>query len=349
MKLSSYLNGIFCSYFLLCFVVPVFGAGEKVSATTKPIFNKVLSIGTANLDSADYNFGSISSITVDDAENIYVADAGLFRVQKYSPIGEFLMSFGEGNGTDVGQFLDLKGITLDKENNLYVADFMRGRITVFGTDGNVSRIIKVSMPPYGLVVDENLFLYVIGFPGRFKGPLIHKYDRDGTLIHAFCDRSELSDLILNSGYMGEIAIGTDQNIYYSLPYPYKILKFSPNGELLAEIGRADLEINPPFFQKPQNGNPGFVRVPSASASLSVLSDGKIVSIFGHRVDNQHIAYVDVFSPGGSLLFSERMSQLDPNVEQARIFFLSLSGTFFLDQTVGVSPQVWKYNFYLKDK
>src|SRR6478672_4771611 len=56
--------------------------------------------------------GGISAINVDPAGNVYVADAGNFRVQKFTNDGQFIAAFGS-KGTANGQLQSIDGMGID--------------------------------------------------------------------------------------------------------------------------------------------------------------------------------------------------------------------------------------------
>ena len=73
-------------------------------------------------------------VTVDKDDNIYVADWGKHRIQKFSPEGEFVVAVG-GYGSNQLQFRYPVGICYNhRDNNLYVSDQNNHRIQVLTTD-----------------------------------------------------------------------------------------------------------------------------------------------------------------------------------------------------------------------
>ncbi len=320
---------------LCCSIIILFISSEYGFAETSPcigenyLFQQQFAIGTDDIDQPNYNFGHISGIDTDTSGNIYVGDTGLYRILKFSSRGQFLHSFGNGNGMELGEFMDLRGIAVDKDNNLFVADFDMQRITIFQEDGTLLRTIETSMMPYKLVIDKEGAFYVIGRPSSFEGPLIHKYDASGQFVLAFCDREGVHDL--ESGNMGRIAIDRDQNIYYALPYPYEIRKFSPNGKLLATIERPDAGLGSPM----EKTSPRIISC--ASKGLAILPDGKIANIFFRFIDhqsNEKEAYFDLFSPKGELLLTAPLSDdcIDHYRERSLYHFhADKDGYVYLDQ------------------
>jgi DNA-binding beta-propeller fold protein YncE len=70
---------------------------------------------------------------VDASGNVYVADTGNYRIQKFTSTGTFLLQWGS-SGTNPGQFQSPVGIATDASGNVYVADQLT-RIQEFTSDG----------------------------------------------------------------------------------------------------------------------------------------------------------------------------------------------------------------------
>ena len=80
------------------------------------------------------------ALAVDALGNVYVADSGNQRIQKFSADGTFLWKFG-GPGANDGQFGPDKGpqgLAVDASDRLYVADFDNDRIQVFWDDRTIA-------------------------------------------------------------------------------------------------------------------------------------------------------------------------------------------------------------------
>ena len=59
-----------------------------------------------------------------------------FRIQAFTPDGQFLKSFGK-LGIQTGTFSRPKGIAADTDGNLYIADALFGIVQVFDPDGRL--------------------------------------------------------------------------------------------------------------------------------------------------------------------------------------------------------------------
>jgi len=75
-------------------------------------------------------FCNPSDLAIDGSDNIYVADSGVSRIQKFNSSGTFLDRFGS-LGTIEKKFDFPKGIAVDGSGNIYVADTNNHRIQKF--------------------------------------------------------------------------------------------------------------------------------------------------------------------------------------------------------------------------
>ena len=73
-------------------------------------------------------------MTLDGNNNVYVADWGNDRIQKFSPQGEFLASYGASGDAD-GEFQRPSSVAVDAEGYIYVADWGNERVQVLDLEG----------------------------------------------------------------------------------------------------------------------------------------------------------------------------------------------------------------------
>src|SRR6185295_11539193 len=91
----------------------------------------------------DSQFGGLSDgsfrvprgIATDSSGNVYVADSGNNRIQKFDSSGSFLAKWGSFGSGD-GQFNSPRGIATDSSGNVYVADSANSRIQKFDSSGS---------------------------------------------------------------------------------------------------------------------------------------------------------------------------------------------------------------------
>lgn len=72
-------------------------------------------------------FTTVTSIAIDEHDNLFAADFYNHRVQKFTADGTFLTSFG-GEGTGPGQFDHAIAVAVAEDGTVFVADFLNHRI-----------------------------------------------------------------------------------------------------------------------------------------------------------------------------------------------------------------------------
>jgi sugar lactone lactonase YvrE len=72
-------------------------------------------------------FATVTSIALDGRENVFVADFYNNRVQKFTPDGGFLTTFGK-RGSGPGEFQYAIAVATAKNGSVFVADFGNHRI-----------------------------------------------------------------------------------------------------------------------------------------------------------------------------------------------------------------------------
>jgi len=75
-------------------------------------------------------------MTMDINNNLYVAEYGNDRVQKFTSEGKALMSFGE-TGKDKGEFDAPSGVAVDVKGYIYVTDFYNHYVNKFPFTGTL--------------------------------------------------------------------------------------------------------------------------------------------------------------------------------------------------------------------
>ena len=107
-------------------------------------------------------FDSPTGVAFDADDNLYVAEEGNDRIQKFRPDGTLVTKWGF-SGSGNGQFYNPSGIAIDKNGYVYVCENSSCRIQKFTANGEY--ILKWGS--YG------------SFNGQFKGPVGIAVDDDG--------------------------------------------------------------------------------------------------------------------------------------------------------------------------
>jgi DNA-binding beta-propeller fold protein YncE len=131
-------------------------------ANEGPVPQLLLSWGTTGSGVGEFN--RPEGIVVDDEGNVFVADKDNYRIQKFTPAGEFITQWGSQGTTD-GEFSQIWDIATDQHGNVYVSEqtsighLIRYRVQKFNGDG----VFLASWPieAKGLYVDGLGKLYAV--------------------------------------------------------------------------------------------------------------------------------------------------------------------------------------------
>ena len=140
--------------------------------------------------------GMGGAIAVDSVGNVYVSDWGNRRIQKFSPNGTFLSSFGT-RGSGNGQFEQPNALALDHEDNLFVLDTTNRCVQKFDKAGRFLSCVNssaIANPPIGsykpdwiptsIAVDAKDNLYV-AYAARIDDGVIRKFSAGGKSLASF--------------------------------------------------------------------------------------------------------------------------------------------------------------------
>jgi DNA-binding beta-propeller fold protein YncE len=206
-----------------------------------------------------------AGLAVDSDGNLYVADSGNHRVQKFDSEGGFVAELGSlGDGQ--GEFNEPWGLAVDSEGNLYVADTWNNRIQKFDHDLNFlmqwgQPVSDVSNPePYG-----------------FWGPRDVTTDAEGNVWVADTGNSRVLKFDSDGTFLA--SLGEPGSEPRQLREPVGI-EIAPNGDIFVadawnrRIQHFDSQFNP-VAQFPM---PGWISDdPSTKPYLALAPDGSIIA------------------------------------------------------------------------
>ncbi len=150
---------------------------------------------------ASATLGRVTSVAVDAAGNVYIADDQYYRIRKIDTSGNITLIAGAGSqgatgdgGKATAAGMDPFDIALDKSGNIYVADLINHRIRKLSPGGNISTVAGTGAPgfsgdngpataatlnyPSGVAVDTAGNLYI----ADSANGLVRKVTTDG-IIH----------------------------------------------------------------------------------------------------------------------------------------------------------------------
>jgi len=123
-------------------------------------------------------FDSPRGIAIDGAGNIFVADTGNGRIEKFSPSGVFITSVGT-RGKDHSQFGEPNGLAVDRFGNIYVAEVSNHRVQKLGPDGTlIAEWAPGFYGPRRIAIGPDESIYVVD-QGRTR---ILKFNPDGQVL-----------------------------------------------------------------------------------------------------------------------------------------------------------------------
>jgi len=135
-----------------------------------------------------------TSIALDQAGNVYVADEWLHRISIFSKDGDWIGKWGTA-GVGVGELNRPSGLAFDKDDHLYIVDSLNNRIQQFTKDGQC--ILRWGKPgsaagefnmPWGIAIDTEGDVYVTDW----RNDRLQVFDNDGNFINKLTGEATVS-------------------------------------------------------------------------------------------------------------------------------------------------------------
>ncbi|GAB4422952.1 MAG: hypothetical protein Kow002_12460 [Anaerolineales bacterium] len=180
--------------------------------------------------------------------SVYVSDTWNHRIQKFTPEGQPLNTWGHyGQAEDQYGFWGPRGLAVDAEGYLYVADTGNKRIVIYDADG----VYKSEFGTAGLA------------PGQFDEPTGVTVGADGKIyvadtwnqrIQVFSPIPDKTYFVPEKqwdfyGWYGQsldnkpfIAVNQDGHIFITDPEQYRVVEFTPDGEVVRTWGNFDVQV-----------------------------------------------------------------------------------------------------------
>jgi NHL repeat-containing protein len=217
-------------------------SSSSSTSTTSSTTTSTISIGTCafalkwgTTGSGDGQLIAPAGVARDASGNVYVADSGNDRVQKFSATGTFLAKFGT-SGAGNGQFTSPGGVAVDGSGNIYVADTANNRIqkltsagafvTAWGTSGTNDGEFD---SPTAVAVDGSGNVFVVDSNNN----RVQKFTSGGTFVSTWGVGGSA-----NGEFASPFGIGTDAsgNVYVADAGNNRIQKFSGTGTFVTTWG-----------------------------------------------------------------------------------------------------------------
>ncbi|MBI5421096.1 MAG: DUF2341 domain-containing protein, partial [Parcubacteria group bacterium] len=169
-------------------------------------------------------------VASDSSDNIYVAEYGTDLVKKFSSSGTLLLTWGStGNGD--GQFNGPSGIAVDTSGNVYVTDIWNYRVQKFNSSGGY----VTKWGSYGSSTSQ------------FARPMGIAVDTSGNVFVSEQDNARIQKFDSSGTYLSQFALGTTSyliaidtlgNIYAMLS-TWKVAKYTNSGSFITQWNSAD--------------------------------------------------------------------------------------------------------------
>jgi streptogramin lyase len=248
-------------------------------------------------------FNNPSGICADNYGNIYVADTGNHRIQKFDADGNFILKWG-ANGTGDGYFNYPRGLAADAQGNVYVADCNNSRVQKFDSSGKF--IHKWGSAgagdgyfcnPCGVAVDSQGNVYVSDY-GNHR---VQKFDANGNFILKWGSSGSGSGQFTSAFGIAADGQGSVYVVDYSSTYPVvgRVQKFTSSGNFTAQWGTYG-SANGQFYNPSGVAvdNQGYIYVSDSCRVQKFDASGKLIRVWGDPVGGQ------IFSPAGGTIDSQ---------------------------------------------
>jgi DNA-binding beta-propeller fold protein YncE len=238
-------KGVWLAVFFIVLLIP----RVRPAHAQKINFIKDLSIKSDENDEQK-SFLMVEGVDADSRGNIYALAAREYKIQVYSPKGEYLRTIGK-KGQGPGELEMAVYILLDKDDNLYVFDYMKSAFVVFNPEGRYIRNISTK-GQYREIPDRIVFdsrgNFIIGSDRiRENSFKISRYDKDFNQGEdLYVKDGAVSWLHKGGGVTIEAprytpgviwAIDDRGNIFVCYNKTYDIEVFSPEKKLIRTITR----------------------------------------------------------------------------------------------------------------
>jgi len=279
---SFLLGAIFlvsiCCALMACSVAQVKGGSPAWPRSSLPSPKSLQYLQTfGGTGSGPGQFLNPRGISVDPAGNIYVADTGNHRVQKFDAAGHFITETG-GFGWDQDRFNGPTGLTAKEGLNIYVVDSQNRRVQRFDRDLNYLSTIPASeedreLLALGFLLDVELASTGELFVSDTENQQVLKLTSFGALERAIGGFGLAAEQLNDPA---GLTVAPGNAVYVADPGNDRVVRYDTYGGFSGELGQGSLE------------NPG---------GLEVDTGGYLfVADTGHD-------RVCIFSAPGELLFS----------------------------------------------
>jgi len=299
-----------------------------------------------SLESYGNTIGNYKSIAVASDGSIFIGNYSSYSIQKFSPDGKLLLTFGK-KGKGESEFFErptLGGVI----DNKYVFTYdLDGKIKIFSTEGKYIKTIKVNYMPLktiacgskivliGHVPIGNNVRYVITFvdPETGKQQIIKKYDNlwdnsevvitKDKYMYYFSPLFSSSKLIIRSLPNGNLIVGINTSNL--------IEEYSSNGKL---VNSFNLDFTPPVY--PEDMKKEFIANLEKCVDEKKVNKDQIANVYKKGFFPKNAPYfynILVDSDGNLLVFRFVDEDVD---HKFRVYSFNSNGKMIAEATLDIS-------------
>ena len=231
-------------------------------------------IGGNDEDDKNFIFYLPKDFELDSDGNIYILDNGNFRIQKFNPAGEFLLTIGQ-KGKGPNEIMNPKKFSISDENEIVVADWGNMSYKVFSKNGDLINNYSLANGNYQILLREFELLSNKNMiiPMSTSNNLIMLMNFDGDTLSTYGNVKTYKDNTLTDyKNLFRYCIDKSNNINLAYMHDNLIQKYSKDGILKLEITRPiDFEpeiFMPKFERKLLNGNLMIIRTEPNFGTIS---------------------------------------------------------------------------------
>lgn len=230
----------FSLVFLACLLIfSSFGTVTALASSSNDSYEFLLKWGEEGSEASQFEYPH--SVAIDNNNNVYIADLGNNRIQKFDCNGQYITQWGS-TGSSIGEIDYPSSIGFDGDNCIYVIEQNNGRVQVFDLDGNYVRDWSIPNNSSGIAIDKkNGYVYIADSDNN----QIIKYDMLGVVIDSWGNSSaDSSKLCEPRG----LALDKYGYLYVADCWNNRVVKYSTDGDFISSWG--DSSINYSSFSWP---------------------------------------------------------------------------------------------------
>ncbi len=200
----------------------------------------------------DFEFYNISEVVVSQDGFIHVLDHGITKTHRFSPSGEYLMTYGYGFGEGPGELLTLINFGIKSDSMVYMMDSAGRKISFYSMDGTFlkSKSYDDQIYRYTQTLYGREYIFSVNPPTLIETRL----GNDKTPIVRFSDlTSDLeSDVVQGLWRTVGPIIPYGENLVYVLERHPLLIQYASDGSLV--YARTTMDYNDAFEEPEMETN-----------------------------------------------------------------------------------------------